>query len=88
VLENPAPILARDAGTRPEDIAGGHHAQYGHIRTKGGALACISRLRLASTLVLGTLAQIARMAHFDELPKPAIAMVDDLWDLLSRGIGA
>jgi AcrR family transcriptional regulator len=43
--------------------------------------------QLATTLVLGTLAQMARLSHFGDLPKPASAMADDLWDLLSRGIG-
>jgi AcrR family transcriptional regulator len=44
--------------------------------------------RMVAMLVIGALAQVARMAHFNELPKPAASMGNDLWDLLSRGIGA
>jgi AcrR family transcriptional regulator len=55
---------------------------------KAGALRASVNPRLATMLVLGTLAQIARMSHFGELPKPATAMADELWDLMSHGIGA
>jgi TetR/AcrR family transcriptional regulator, repressor of fatR-cypB operon len=42
---------------------------------------------LASALVLGALGQIARMAHFNELPKPPSALAGDLFGLLDRGLG-
>jgi AcrR family transcriptional regulator len=42
---------------------------------------------LASALVLGALGQIARMAHFNELPKPPSALAGDLLGLLDRGLG-
>lgn len=42
---------------------------------------------LVSALVLGVLAQIARMAHFNELPRPASALANDLWALIDHGIG-
>ena len=43
--------------------------------------------QLAAALVLGMLAQIARMAHFDELSRPASTLVDEVYTLLERGIG-
>jgi AcrR family transcriptional regulator len=43
--------------------------------------------RVAAALVLGLLGQIARMAHFNELPKPPSQMAATLWDLLDRGLG-
>jgi hypothetical protein len=57
------------------------------VQQKAGALRASVDPRLATTLVLGALAQLARMSHFNELPKPAREMADELWDLLSRGIG-
>jgi TetR/AcrR family transcriptional regulator, repressor of fatR-cypB operon len=42
---------------------------------------------LASALVLGALGQIARMAHFNELPKPPSALAGDLLGMLDRGLG-
>jgi AcrR family transcriptional regulator len=42
---------------------------------------------LASALVLGALAQIARMAHFGELPKPPRTLADELFTLIDRGVG-
>ncbi len=44
--------------------------------------------QLASALVLGALGQIARMAHFNELPRPPSALAGDLFGLLDRGLGA
>ncbi len=44
--------------------------------------------QLASALVLGLLAQIARMAHFHELPRPAGTLAQDLCHLIDRGLGA
>jgi TetR/AcrR family transcriptional regulator, repressor of fatR-cypB operon len=43
--------------------------------------------QVAAALVLGLLSQIARMAHFNELPKPPSQMAGTLWDLLDRGLG-
>jgi AcrR family transcriptional regulator len=43
--------------------------------------------QVAAALVLGLLGQIARMAHFNELPKPPSQMAETLWDLLERGLG-
>jgi AcrR family transcriptional regulator len=43
--------------------------------------------QLTSALVLGALAQIARMAHFGELPRPPSKLADDLFNLINRGIG-
>jgi AcrR family transcriptional regulator len=57
------------------------------LQQKAGMLRASVDPGLATTLVLGVLAQLARMSHFNELSKPAGAMADDLWDLLSRGIG-
>ena len=54
---------------------------------KAGILRASVDPRLATTLVLGTLAQLARMSHFNELQKPAGAMADDIWDLITRGLG-
>ena len=42
---------------------------------------------LASALVLGALAQIARMAHFGELPKSPGTLADELFNLIDRGVG-
>ena len=44
--------------------------------------------RLATVVVLGALAQVARMAQFGELPRPPSAMAGELWDLLTHGLGA
>jgi AcrR family transcriptional regulator len=44
--------------------------------------------QIAAALVLGLLAQIARMAHFNELPKQPSQMAAVLWDVLDRGLGA
>jgi AcrR family transcriptional regulator len=54
---------------------------------KAGTLRASVDPRLATTLVLGTLAQLARMSHFNELQRPASSMADDIWDLITRGIG-
>lgn len=43
---------------------------------------------LVAALVLGCLAQVARMAQFDELPRPPTALAADLWRLIDRGTGA
>lgn len=43
--------------------------------------------QLAAALVLGLLAQIARMAHFGELPKPPSELADDIFNLIDRGLG-
>jgi AcrR family transcriptional regulator len=43
--------------------------------------------QVAAALVLGLLGQIARMAHFNELPAPPSEMAATLWDLLERGLG-
>ncbi len=43
---------------------------------------------LAGSLVLGMLAQIARMAHFAELPGPAGTLADAVFAMIDRGIGA
>ena len=42
---------------------------------------------LASALVLGALAQIARMAHFGELSKPPSTLAGELFNLIDRGVG-
>jgi AcrR family transcriptional regulator len=44
--------------------------------------------RLAAILLLGALGQVARLAHFDELPRPADRFADDLWKLLFAGLGS
>jgi AcrR family transcriptional regulator len=44
--------------------------------------------QLAAALVLGALGQIARMAHFKELPEPPAALADGLFNLIDRGLGA
>ena len=44
--------------------------------------------QLAAAIVIGTLAQIARMAHFDELRKPPSQLASDLFNLLDQGLGA
>ncbi len=44
--------------------------------------------QLAAALVLGALGQIARMAHFKELPRPPSALSEDLWALINNGLGA
>jgi AcrR family transcriptional regulator len=43
--------------------------------------------QLAAALVLGLLAQIARMAHFNELARPPSALEPDIYNLLDRGLG-
>jgi AcrR family transcriptional regulator len=42
---------------------------------------------LAAAVIVGALAQIARMAYFDELPKPPGQLAADLVGLITRGIG-
>jgi AcrR family transcriptional regulator len=44
--------------------------------------------QLASALVLGMIAQIARMAHFGELPAPPSELAGDVFRLIDRGLGA
>jgi TetR/AcrR family transcriptional regulator, repressor of fatR-cypB operon len=44
--------------------------------------------QLAGALVLGVLGQMARLAHFNELPRPPSALSDDIWALINDGIGA
>jgi len=43
---------------------------------------------IAVAVLIGTLGQIARMAHFDELPQRPTALADELWSTLYRGLGA
>ena len=43
---------------------------------------------LAVAVVLGTIGQIARMAHFGELPQRPSALAAELWSVLHRGLGA
>ena len=43
---------------------------------------------LAVAVVIGTLGQIARMAHFGELPQRPTALAVELWAVLHRGLGA
>jgi AcrR family transcriptional regulator len=44
--------------------------------------------QLAAALVLGMLAQIARMAHFGELARRPRELADDVSNLIDRGLGA
>jgi AcrR family transcriptional regulator len=46
------------------------------------------KAQLAAALVLGVLAQIARMAHFGELPGRPSELADDVFNLIDRGLGA
>jgi AcrR family transcriptional regulator len=55
---------------------------------KAGRVRLNADASLASALMLGTLGQIARMAHFKELPKPPSALAGDLYNLIHRGLGA
>jgi AcrR family transcriptional regulator len=43
--------------------------------------------QLAAALVLGMLAQIARMTHFGELPRPPSDLAGDVFNLIDRGLG-
>jgi AcrR family transcriptional regulator len=43
---------------------------------------------LAVAILIGTLGQVARMAHFGELPQRPTALADELWSVLHRGLGA
>ncbi len=43
--------------------------------------------QLAAALVLGMLAQIARMAHFGELPRRPSELAGDVFNLIDRGLG-
>jgi len=66
----------------------------GTIRRLVAAEAATGSLRgdvhpdLAAAVLTGTLGQIARMAHFDELPQRPGALADELWSILQRGLGA
>jgi TetR/AcrR family transcriptional regulator, repressor of fatR-cypB operon len=66
----------------------------GTIRRLVAAEAATGSLRgdvhpdLAVAVLTGTLGQIARMAHFDELPQRPSALADELWSILQRGLGA
>jgi AcrR family transcriptional regulator len=42
---------------------------------------------LAVAVLVGTLGQIARMAHFGELPQRPTALAVELWSILHRGLG-
>ncbi|MFM8820152.1 MAG: TetR/AcrR family transcriptional regulator [Phenylobacterium sp.] len=42
---------------------------------------------LAAALILGLVAQIARMAHFEELPRRPSEMTADILDLIEHGLG-
>lgn len=44
--------------------------------------------QLAAALVLGMLAQIARMAHFGELPRRPSELAGEIFNLIDRGLGA
>jgi AcrR family transcriptional regulator len=55
---------------------------------KAGRLRAGLDPRLATVVMLGALAQVARMAQFGELPRPPSAMAGELWDLLLHGLGA
>jgi TetR/AcrR family transcriptional regulator, repressor of fatR-cypB operon len=43
---------------------------------------------LAVAVLVGTLGQVARMAHFGELPQRPTALADELWSVIHRGLGA
>jgi AcrR family transcriptional regulator len=43
---------------------------------------------LAVAILIGTLGQVARMAHFGELPQRPTALSEELWSVLHRGLGA
>jgi TetR/AcrR family transcriptional regulator, repressor of fatR-cypB operon len=43
---------------------------------------------IAVAILVGTLGQIARMAHFGELPQRPTALAVELWSVLHRGLGA
>jgi AcrR family transcriptional regulator len=43
---------------------------------------------LAVAILIGTLGQIARMAHFGELPQRPTALAVELWSVLHSGLGA
>lgn len=42
--------------------------------------------RLATIMIMGTLGQVARLAHFGDLPGPAAMFADTLWTLVFRGL--
>lgn len=42
--------------------------------------------RLAAIILLGALGQVARLAHFDEIPRPATGFAEQLWTLVFRGL--
>ena len=52
-----------------------------------GLIATDADVDLTAAVLLGTLAQLARMAYFGELTRQPAALADDLWDLVVNGIG-
>jgi AcrR family transcriptional regulator len=54
---------------------------------KAGRIGAHVDLDLAAAMVLGTLAQIARMHHFGELAQPPSSLSGDLFALFAKGIG-
>jgi AcrR family transcriptional regulator len=88
VLEN----LRRFWRELPEDVRtlgllGAMRRLIEHEQTNGNVRGEIDP-QLAAALVLGMIAQIARMAHFGELPRPPSELARDVFNLIDRGLGA
>jgi AcrR family transcriptional regulator len=75
------------ADTRKLGLIGGVRRLIDRAKDKGEVRREVDS-QLAAALVLGLLAQIARMAHFGELPKPPGELADDIFNLIDRGLGA